>query len=122
LLVTFPPNSGGLRGEDRWHVGEGSASPPWWLWLHCWRPYPSSASPGRRRWALFGEFVSARDHHTVDQDAKMFFALGNAVFDAGIAAWDGKRAFDSVRPITAIRWLFHGQPVHAWAGPGLGPG
>jgi hypothetical protein len=68
--------------------------------------------PGR--WALFGEFVSRRDNHTVDDDAKMFFALTNAVFDAGIAAWDAKRAFDSVRPVTSIAYLFHGQQIKAW--------
>ncbi len=65
-------------------------------------------------WDLFGEFVSRRDHHTVDDDAKMFFALTNAVFDAGIAAWDAKRAFDSVRPIQAIPYLFHGQQIKSW--------
>jgi hypothetical protein len=65
-------------------------------------------------WALFGEFVSRRDNHTVDDDVKMFFALTNAVFDAGIAAWDAKRAFDSVRPITSIPYLFHGQQIRAW--------
>ena len=68
--------------------------------------------PGR--WALFGEFVSRRDNHTVDDDAKMFFALTNAVFDAGIAAWDAKRAFDSARPVTSIPYLFHGQQIKAW--------
>lgn len=65
-------------------------------------------------WALFGQFVSLRDHHTVDDDAKMFFALTNAIFDAGVAAWDAKRAFDSVRPIQAIPYLFHGQLIKAW--------
>jgi hypothetical protein len=65
-------------------------------------------------WELFGQFVSRRDNHTVDQDAKMFFALANAIFDAGIAAWDAKRAFDSVRPITTIPYLFHGQMITAW--------
>jgi len=65
-------------------------------------------------WDLFGEFVSRRDHHTVDDDAKMFFALTNAIFDAGVAAWDAKRAFDSVRPITSIPYLFHGQQIKAW--------
>src|SRR5438046_3699358 len=44
----------------------------------------------------------------------MFFALTNAVFDAGIAAWDAKRAFDSVRPVTSIPYLFHGQQIRAW--------
>lgn len=65
-------------------------------------------------WDLFGEFVSRRDHHTIDDDAKMFFALTNAIFDAGVAAWDAKRAFDSVRPITSIPYLFHGQQITAW--------
>jgi hypothetical protein len=65
-------------------------------------------------WDLFAEFVSRRDDHTVDDDAKMFFALTNAIFDAGIAAWDAKRAFDSVRPIQAIPYLFHGQQITAW--------
>jgi hypothetical protein len=65
-------------------------------------------------WDLFGEFVSRRDNHTVDDDAKMFFALTNAIFDAGIAAWEAKRAFDSVRPIQAIPYLFHGQQITAW--------
>jgi hypothetical protein len=43
--------------------------------------------------------------------------LSNAIFDAGICSWDNKRAFDSVRPITAIRTLFNGQQVLAWGGP-----
>lgn len=34
----------------------------------------------------------------VDDDAKMFFALTAAIFDAGIAVWDAKVKFDSVRP------------------------
>jgi len=47
---------------------------------------------------LFGQFVSRRDGHTLDQDVKLFFALANAVFDASIVAWDCKRAYDYVRP------------------------
>jgi len=50
-------------------------------------------------WDLFAQFVSNRDDHSVDQDVKMFFAMTNAIFDAGIAAWDAKRSFDSVRPV-----------------------
>lgn len=48
---------------------------------------------------------------------KLFFALSNALMDAGIAAWDAKRAYDYVRPVTAIRFLFAGRPVQAWSGP-----
>ncbi|MBV9937248.1 MAG: phosphatase PAP2 family protein [Acidobacteriaceae bacterium] len=76
----------------------------------------SELPPGH--WDLFAQFVSARDHHGVDEDAKMFFALTNAIFDAGIVAWDAKRAFDSVRPATSIPYLFQGQQIRAWGGPG----
>jgi len=41
-------------------------------------------------------------------------------FDAGIAAWDTKRAYDSVRPVTAIPLLFKGKKISAWGGPGKG--
>jgi len=68
-------------------------------------------------WDLFAQFVSARDHHTVDDDAKMFFALTAAIHDAAVVAWDAKRVFDSVRPVTAIPFLFHGQTIMAWGGP-----
>ena len=50
----------------------------------------------------------------------MFFALSNAMFDASIAAWDAKREYDSVRPVTAIPLLFRGEPIRAWGGPGKG--
>ena len=53
----------------------------------------------------FGQFVSARDDNTLDEDAQMFFSLGNAVFDAGIATWEAKRFYDYTRPIVAVREL-----------------
>jgi hypothetical protein len=80
-------------------------------------PY-SEQSPGH--WLRFAQFVSERDHHTLDDDVKMFFALTNAMLDAGIAAWDAKRAYDSVRPVTAISLLFRGKKIRAWGGPGKG--
>ena len=52
-----------------------------------------------------GQFVSARDNHSLDQDAQLFFAMGNAVFDAGIATWEAKVHYDYVRPVRAIREL-----------------
>jgi hypothetical protein len=69
---------------------------------------------------LFAQYVSLRDSHTLDQDVQMFFILTNAVFDAGIAAWDAKIHYDYVRPITAVRELKRGRKIRAWAGPGLG--
>ena len=80
-----------------------------------WADGPSSETPPGH-WCLFGQFISARDHHSVDDDVKMFFALTNAMLDAGIAAWDAKRAYDSVRPYSAIHFLFAGQQVQAWGG------
>jgi hypothetical protein len=72
------------------------------------------------RWTELAQWISERDHHTLDDDVKMFFALSNAMLDASIATWDAKRAYDSVRPITAIPLLFHGKTIRAWGGPGKG--
>jgi hypothetical protein len=84
-----------------------------------WSDGPNSEQPPGH-WALFAQWISERDHHTLDDDVKMFFVLSNAIFDAGIAAWDTKRSFDSVRPITAIPYLFKGKSIHAWGGPSKG--
>jgi hypothetical protein len=71
-------------------------------------------------WNRLAQWVSTRDHHSLDDDVKMFFALNNALLDASIAAWDVKREFNSVRPITAINLLFHGKKIRSWGGPGKG--
>jgi hypothetical protein len=84
-----------------------------------WLDGPKSEQPPGH-WMQFAQWVSARDHHTLDDDIKLFFALSNAMFDAGIAAWDTKRAYDSVRPVTAISVLFRGRRIRAWGGPGKG--
>jgi uncharacterized protein DUF6851/vanadium-dependent haloperoxidase-like protein len=81
-----------------------------------WSDGPGSESPPGH-WQLHAQFVSRRDNHTLDDDIKMFFALGNALLDASIAVWETKRFYDCVRPITAIRQLFKGKWVLAWAGP-----
>lgn len=84
-----------------------------------WADGPHSELPPGH-WCLFGALVSARDHHSEDDDAKMFFAMANAGMDAGIAAWDLKRYFDSVRPVTAVHYYKAGQVIQAWGGPGRG--
>jgi hypothetical protein len=84
-----------------------------------WADGPSSEQPPGH-WCLIAQFVSKRDGLSLDEDVKLFFAVSNAVFDAGIAAWDAKRAYNSVRPITAIRLLLAGKPIRAWGGPYLG--
>ena len=83
-------------------------------------------------WMTFGEFVSARDDNTLDEDAQLFFTLGNAVFDAGVATWEAKTFYDYTRPVRAVRELgelgligefneeLDGFAIEAWAGPEQG--
>ena len=87
------------------------------LIVEYWADGPASELPPGH-WGLFAQFVSQRDGHSIDQDVKMFFALHNASFDAGIVAWHLKRKYDGVRPITAVRYLKQGQQIFAWGGPG----
>lgn len=86
-----------------------------------WADGPGSELPPGH-WNLFAQWVARRDRHGsgtagLAKDTKLFFALTNAIFDSGIVAWDAKVAFDSVRPITAIRNRFRGTKVLAWGGP-----
>ena len=88
----------------------------------------TSFPPGT--WMTFGQFVSARDNNTLDEDAQLFFALGNAVFDAGIATWESKTYYDYNRPVRTVRELgelgligefnqdLGGFTIEAWAGYG----
>ncbi len=80
---------------------------------------PGSVTPPGQ-WLQMTAIVSARDGNSLDDDVKLFFAVGQAVLDASIVAWDAKRAFDTVRPITALRYYFRGQTIQSWGGPGLG--
>lgn len=75
----------------------------------------SELPPGH--WVRIGLYVSERDRHTDDEDIKMFLALSNALGDAAIAAWDAKRAYDSARPITAVRYLMSGQDMRGYGLP-----
>ncbi len=46
----------------------------------------------------------------LEWDVKLYFALGGAVHDAAVTAWGIKGWYDSVRPISAIRYMAdHGQ-------------
>jgi hypothetical protein len=62
-------------------------------------PYP----PGK--WLEIADSISTERGFSLDTNVKLFFTLSNALKDAGIAAWDTKYAYDTVRPITAIREL-----------------
>lgn len=68
-------------------------------------------------WLRFAQDVSRRDHHTLDQDVKLYFAVACAAFDAFLACWETKRHYDSSRPWTLVRHFYRGQRVRGWAGP-----
>ena len=71
-------------------------------------------------WLRFAQDVSVRDHLGLDEDVKLFFAIGATAMDAFIASWDAKRYYDSSRPWTLVRHLYAGQTLKGWAGPGKG--
>jgi hypothetical protein len=48
-----------------------------------WSDGPYSEQPPGH-WMRFAQFISARDHHSLDDDVKMFFALSNAMLDASV--------------------------------------
>lgn len=82
---------------------------------------PGSVSPPGQ-WTEFAEIVSLTDRNSLDADVKLFFALAQAMLDASIAVWDAKRAYDSARPISAIRYFYRGQTIQSWLGEGKGAG
>ena len=86
-----------------------------------WADGPRSEFPPGH-WALIAQVLSRKRGHSLDTDAKLFFALGNALMDASIAAWAAKYRWDFVRPITAIRHRYKGKPVTSWLGPYSGYG
>lgn len=81
-----------------------------------WADGPSSETPPGH-WNSIANYVS--DHPQVvkriagagaivgdlEWDVKLYFALNGALYDAAIAAWNHKRAYDAARPITLIRHM-----------------
>ena len=48
------------------------------------------------------------------------FLTNMAAFDAGIPTWKEKYKYDTVRPTTAIHYLYGNRKITGWAGPGKG--
>ena len=84
--------------------------------VEYWADGPASETPPGHA-TLFAQAVSRARGHSLDADAKLFFALANAELDASIAAWNAKRRWDYVRPITAVRTRKAGKLILAWGGP-----
>lgn len=110
---------GKVEGETRKLIAEFWEDP-------TGTPFP----PGT--WMLFGQKVAEKENPELDNDIPLFFNLGNAVFDAGVATWDAKYFYNYVRPVRAIKelgllGLIGEDPdedgiytTFAWGGPGLG--
>lgn len=71
-------------------------------------------------WLRFAQDVSRRDRHTLDQDVKLFFAVGNVAMDAFIACWEAKRYYDTSRPWTLVRLYYPDKEIQGWRGPAKG--
>src|SRR5262249_31644522 len=118
---SFVAKFGPLRSNDPEFVSQAKAlidtsanlSDAQKMIAEYWADGPNSETPPGH-WSLFAQYVSARDRNSLDDDVKLFFALTNALFDASIVAWDAKLAFDSVRPVTEIPYLFAGQQIRTW--------
>ena len=64
-----------------------------------WADGPKSEFPPGHM-AVFAQALSRMRGDTLDQDAKLFFALGNALLDASISSWAAKYEYDFARPAT----------------------
>ena len=86
-----------------------------------WADGPNTEFPPGHT-CVFAQVISRKRGHSLDTDVKMFFELGNALMDAGIASWHAKYEYDFVRPATAVRAHYAGKQVNSWLGPYQGYG
>lgn len=118
-----PPQPLGSQGflDQARHVVEVQAAltPQQKVIAEYWADGPNSELPPGH-WTEFAAFVAERDALGLADSVKLYFALANAILDASIATWECKRHYNYVRPATAIRHLYRGKRIRAWAGPGKG--
>jgi Domain of unknown function (DUF6851)/VCPO second helical-bundle domain len=65
-------------------------------------------------------FVTLSRGLRLDQFVQFDFLTNMAAFDAGIVVWNEKYKWDTVRPFSAIRYIYGDRLVTAWGGPGKG--
>jgi FG-GAP-like repeat/ASPIC and UnbV len=91
-----------LRGDyarvlaEFWADGPSSETPP-----GHWNVIANQVSDSPQLAGRIGPGAASR----LRWDVKLYFALNGAVHDAAITAWGIKRAYQSVRPISMIRYL-----------------
>lgn len=81
-----------------------------------WADGPGTTNPPGH-WYNIAINISIERGMSLTRTVNMLFLLSNAVHDAGIIAWTGKRMLDTVRPITGIQCLYANNTVIAWGGP-----
>ena len=92
----LPEGDFGRVVAEFWADGPNSETPP-----GHWNVLANAVSDSPLLAAKIGPGAANR----LQWDVKMYFALNGAVHDAAIAAWGLKRAYQSVRPISMIRYL-----------------
>jgi hypothetical protein len=64
--------------------------------------------------------IISKKRATLDQYVQYYFLSNMAAFDTGIAVWNEKYRYDSVRPYSAVDYIYGSNPVTAYGGPGKG--
>ncbi|HYC55739.1 MAG TPA: vanadium-dependent haloperoxidase [Candidatus Binatia bacterium] len=88
----------GRLTAEYWADGPSSETPP-----GHWNVLANDVSYHEgfeRRFGGEGEVLGE-----LEWDVKLYFVLNGAVHDAAIAAWNAKRAYDTARPISMIRYM-----------------
>jgi hypothetical protein len=67
-------------------------------------------------WAKLAQFIAQKRGHKLDDDIKLFFALGNTMLDTAIATLDCKVAWNGARPEPFIKYYFRGETIQSWGG------
>lgn len=84
---------------EYWADGPDSETPPG-HWFRLYREQVATHPGLQRRLGGAGDPLDP-----LAFDIVAHLALGGALHDAAIAAWSNKAAYDSVRPISAVRWM-----------------
>lgn len=86
-----------------------------------WADGPDSTAPPGH-W--FRIAMEATVHQDLDifETARVLFLVGNSLNDAGVAAWDAKIFYDSIRPLQMIQCGFADELLDAWIAPYMGVG
>ena len=73
-----------------------------------WEAGPGTGFPPGK-WMEISNSLISQHELSLGDAVKLSFSVGQALFDAGIAAWATKYNYNSVRPITSIRQLYNNQ-------------